>query len=549
MAGPAHPGPQVHGHDELVREDASLAPEPGARAGGQQESIAAGRAPVSDAVRIAREYRAPERLVGDGARPAAEDGRGGLADVARHAFDVRRQHPVDGRQQVAVRRADRRGQEVAFGEERTGAGRLRRPARGEQQPGEPRVQRQPAKLAPEGRKPAPRVDGPKLTQQVERTIERARRRRLEPLERARIVAPDQHVQRRCGQIRSRNVRHAVWPQPIARVPQPDRAARRDTAGPASTLIGGVGRHALDLEAVDAAVRVVARDLLEPGVDDRAHIGHRQRRLGDVRGENDPRPPRGRQRGILRLGVEPAVQGHDRHAPASPGGDPRGSLVDLGRARQERQHGAAGLRQQLGHRILDRHARAVDDLDGKLPPLHRDDGRVAQKRGDARRIDRRRHDHEPEIGARQPGLPRERQTHVGVNAALVELVDDDGPERGEQGILLQPGGEDAFGRDQQPGLGGEPPVETDVPPHLSAHGPALLDGDASCDGPRRHPPWLQQEDRTVGGERRRYSRRLARPGGGSDDHGPRPADAGDDLVEASVDGQEITEPSGCHPSQE
>ena len=60
--------------------------------------------------------------------------------------------------------------------------------------------------------------------------------------------------------------------------------------------------------------------------------------------------------------------------------------------------------------------------------------------------------------------------VGVDAALVKLVEDEGAEAGEQRILLQPGGQDPFGRDEQLRVAVNG-VEPDLPSDLVAEGPA------------------------------------------------------------------------------
>ena len=80
-----------------------------------------------------------------------------------------------------------------------------------------------------------------------------------------------------------------------------------------------------------------------------------------------------------------------------------------------------------------------------------DAAIAEERGDLLCIDGRRHDDETKIVARLHGLPREGQREIGVNAPLVKLVEHDRREVREQRILLQAGGQDALGGDQQPGV--------------------------------------------------------------------------------------------------
>ena len=123
---------------------------------------------------------------------------------------------------------------------------------------------------------------------------------------------------------------------------------------------------------------------------------------------------------------------------------------------------------------------------------------------------------PQIVARAPRLPRQRDREIGVDAALVKLVEDDGAEVGEQRIALQPRGQDAFGHDEQPRVGGEAALEADLPADLAAERPAAFVGDARGDRARGDAARLQQDDRTVGRERRRNTRRLAGAGRGGDD---------------------------------
>ena len=86
----------------------------------------------------------------------------------------------------------------------------------------------------------------------------------------------------------------------------------------------------------------------------------------------------------------------------------------------------------------------------------------------------------QIVAREPGLFRERDAEVGVDAALVEFVEDDRAEVREQRVLLEARRQDAFGRKQHARRRAEAPLEPDVPADLGAERPALLVGDAPRD---------------------------------------------------------------------
>ena len=78
--------------------------------------------------------------------------------------------------------------------------------------------------------------------------------------------------------------------------------------------------------------------------------------------------------------------------------------------------------------------------------------------------------QPQIVARTPGFPGEGHSEIDVDAALVKLVEDDGAESREQRILLETRGENAFGRDEQAGVGAEAPLEPDLPADLATDRP-------------------------------------------------------------------------------
>ena len=158
---------------------------------------------------------------------------------------------------------------------------------------------------------------------------------------------------------------------------------------------------------------------------------------------------------------------------------------------------------------DAELRRVVDLERMRPAGNRDRRTAIEIAGDGIRVHRRRHHDDPKIVARQPRLPDEREPEIRMDAALVELVEDDRPKVGEERILLQPGRQDAFGRQQHPGVRTELLLEADVPADLAAERPAAFDGNPPRDRPRRDAPRLQHDDRTVRGERRRHPRGLAR----------------------------------------
>ena len=280
--------------------------------------------------------------------------------------------------------------------------------------------------------------------------------RIEPLERcpAAIPTPGSTSSGR-RQIDAMNLRLAMRPQPIARVPEPPHDARPEPAGAAGALIGAVERDAFGGERIDAAIGVVARDLLQAGVDHRRTRPAPSARFRRCSSRRSPRARRvvvRRQRRILIAGVERTVQRRParRHCDRAIGSHAAiAAAISRAPGRKHRTlprrctaaAGASAVRDRFAGPVFDRHrmqrARDVDDR------------AAAEKRGDRRGVERRRHHQDAQIRSRQPRLLRQRQAEVGVDAALVKLIDDERRDVAQQRIVLQVGGQDAFGDDQQP----------------------------------------------------------------------------------------------------
>ena len=124
--------------------------------------------------------------------------------------------------------------------------------------------------------------------------------------------------------------------------QADADAGRDPAAPPGPLVGRRLRDRLDRQSLHLQPAAVAGDAGRPGVDDVAHAGHGDRRLGDVRAEHDA-PAAVRLEDAVLLGRrQPGVQrqhlGVAELAPAQE----VGGVVDLPLAGQEHEHVAADL---------------------------------------------------------------------------------------------------------------------------------------------------------------------------------------------------------------
>ena len=215
-------------------------------------------------------------------------------------------------------------------------------------------------------------------------------------------------------------------------------------------------------------------------------------------------------------------------------DFRRSTTDLGSAGQKAEHVTVRTRESTLDATRDPELWYVVDFKRMRPAGNRDRRTTIQIAGHGIRVHRGRHHDDSKIVARQPCLPDEREPEIRMDAALVELVEDDRPETGEERILLQPGRQDAFGRQQYPGVRTELLLEADVPADLAAERPAAFDGNPARDRPRRDPSGLQHDDRTVRGQRGRDPRGLARPRRSRQHQGPSLPDEGNDLRDERVD---------------
>ncbi len=267
------------GHATLRRHD-------GAGAGGQQQPRRLRLAPLRHAVGIAGEHGLAKVRIRK--RRAARTGCDEPLDVARDALHMRRHaRPlIKCRQQIGRRRRRARRQHVTFGQQRAGLRHLPGSVRRDEHARQPRMQRQPLHLFSDGGQRTP-LDGAETLEQRKRGRDPVVRWAFEPLELTRIASPGDDVEHGGRQIDAMNLGFAMRTQPIVRVPQPPHGAGSRSRCTASALVGRIRGDALDLEAVDRAVGVVARDFLQTRVDNRRHAGHRHRGLSDVCRDDDP----------------------------------------------------------------------------------------------------------------------------------------------------------------------------------------------------------------------------------------------------------------------
>ena len=154
---------------------------------------------------------------------------------------------------------------------------------------------------------------------------------------------------------------------------------------------------------------------------------------------------------------------------------------------------------------------IPHIERVQPARHIDDRTSVEERRDRPGIECRRHDDDAEVVAGAPGLLRQRDGQIGVNAALVKLVDDDRLEVRQQRIVLQARRQHALRRDKQLRPWAKASVEADLPAYLVANRPAALERDALRDRARGNAPRLQQNQRAIADERWRNASGLSRTG--------------------------------------
>ena len=292
------------------------------------------------------------------------------------------------------------------------------------------------------------VEGADLRQERARLLERGARGRIEKGKLRWIGdAPEGAIERETGKIGGENFRRGVGLKAAVRrlLPQPIANAWLRAPGAPASLIGVRPADADRFEPSEADVGLIDRNAHEPAVDDDAHALDRERRLGDRSGEHDLAPPRrrGGDGEILRAAIERAIERRDVDVGAL---DTRfqglGDAADFALARQEDEDRAAfaceRLERDARDLVLDAGARIATDiscLDGEGAALALDQRRITEQRAHARAVERRRHDKKPQILAQALlRVEREGEAEVGVERALVELVEQNGRHAIERGIV-------------------------------------------------------------------------------------------------------------------
>ena len=302
------------------------------------------------------------------------------------------------------------------------------------------------------------VEGAQPDQQVAGCGQVGVRWRREPGEVLLAGTPRRKLQRERGQVGDLDLGFGVGSQRRVHgpAPEPVRGAGREPPRPTGALLCLGDGHREGDEAAHAAAGIQAGGPAQAGVDHHGDPLDGQARLRDGGRQHHLATSRGR-------GGDGRVLRNRRHRPVERAHvDARPEVAqgplrppDLGGAGQEHEHVAVvgGQRSADGggdHRLCRapsvRPGRGVDvhDLHREGSALGAHDGCVEQRRhrGD---VEGGGHDDDAQVGAeRVDHLEGQGEPEVGVEAALVELVEDHGGDARQLGVALEAPGQHALG---------------------------------------------------------------------------------------------------------
>ena len=175
-----------------------------------------------------------------------------------------------------------------------------------------RIHRQAGQFTADLGQPAGLINRPELVQQRVAGPDAFRRRRVQEGKLLDVAQPERlHAQNDVRQVAALDLRlgEARAGVEVLLRKKPDAHAVTHATATALALISAALRDRLDWQTPRAALRRVAAEARQSGVDDEADAGNRQRGFGDV-GRDDDLPALRRGKHALLLGVgEPAEQGH------------------------------------------------------------------------------------------------------------------------------------------------------------------------------------------------------------------------------------------------
>ena len=300
--------------------------------------------------------------------------------------------------------------------------------------------RQPRMLAEPRHRPAVRRDRARPIERAEIEQQRARRgergsgRRRQPGQGGVARAPQRQLERQRRQVGVEDLGRREGQQAALRLlgPQAKADAGFEAAGAAAALVGRGLAHPHRLQPRHARARREARHPHQPAIDHDAHAFDGEAGLGDRGRQHDLAPSGGRGRDGAVLVGRREVAIERRHVDI--GAEIAQALLDpadLADAGQEDQRAAAFLGEcaphRRRHRILDaagRLAVEIAGVDRKHAARALDHRRAAQPLRHRPGIEGRRHgDHAQVLAQRRLRLAHQGEGKVGLQPALVQLVED------------------------------------------------------------------------------------------------------------------------------
>jgi len=285
------------------------------------------------------------------------------------------------------------------------------------------------------------VDGPEASQEGLCLLVGVVGRRVEPAERRRVGrAPLCQLQGEGREVGVLDLRRGVRVEVVLRALRPEPVARAGghAPGPPRALVGGGLRNAHGVEARHAGGGVEAGGAAQAAVHHHADALDGEARLGDVGGQDDlALPVRARRDGrVLLARREVAEEGVQGHVAGHVALQTRLGAPNFARAGQKDEHVPLGVTEHLlnhrRHRGREAVARA-DRLVGVVH-LHRvaaalalNQGGIVDEARDGPGVERGAHDEHAQVGPEDlAGLEREGEPEVGLQVALVELVEQHRP---------------------------------------------------------------------------------------------------------------------------
>ena len=362
-----------------------------------------------------------------------------------------------------------------------------------------RVDRKPGEIAPERceRLSGRRIESPQLVEQRDAIAHLAAVGRVEKGECLDVAQSERgHLEDHAREIRAQHLRVGeLRPrvEVLLRI-EPNANPVRDAPAAARALIGRRARDRLDRQPLHLQARAVTRDPREPGVDDKADAGNRQRCLGHIRREHDAAglacalPAEDL---LLLAGREPRVQRQHLHARPKPSAEQLRRVANLPLPREERQHVAVPLGEQLldgvrehVEQLLVLFGRPVADLDRIRAARDLDDRRAAEVLAETLRVDRRTRDDQLEIRTPRQDAMQAPEQKVDVERTLVRLVDDHRVVAAQERIATDLGKQQTIRDQTDQCVLRAPIVKPDGVPDGAAKRDIEFIRDPLCHGPRR-----------------------------------------------------------------